>query len=163
MGKNNSSEFLRGKPTNGNREQIFAAMNKIFALVLIFTGLWVSTQYFAYLLGYDPVFIGYPFIILRSKWFTYGTYPLYAPWEYFSWLIQYIAKEDIAIYLKKAIIPWLVISFSAIVLYTIITYFRGFKQAAEKCIRYCSVGNEKRSGERRSSWKYWRSSVWSAF
>ena len=79
MAKKTSSEFLRGKPTSGNREQLFAAINKLFAFLIIFTGLWVSTQYFAYLMGYDPVYVGYPFFIFRKEWFEYGMYPLYIP------------------------------------------------------------------------------------
>ena len=131
MAKKTSSEFLRGKPTSGNREQLFAAINKLFAFLIIFTGLWVSTQYFAYLMGYDPVYVGYPFFIFRKEWFASGMYPLYIPWMFLFWITEFFKESDIAFLLRKAMYPWLGISLFAVVLYTVITYFRGFKQAAE--------------------------------
>jgi len=143
MAKKSSSEFLRGKPTSGNREQLFAAINKLFAFVLIFLGLWASTQYFAYLVGYEPSYIGFPFTVLRSPYFKNGTYPLYMPWKYFSWLLDFFKDSDIAYLLKKALVPWLSVSFFAIVLYTIITYFRGFRQAAENIFGTARWGTKK--------------------
>lgn len=143
MPKKNKSEFLRGKPTNGNREQLFAAINKLFSFILIFTGLWISTQYFAYLMGYDPSFIGYPFTILRSPKFSNGAYPLYAPWKYISWIFTFMLKDEITPLLKKAIVPWLSVSFFAVVLYTVITYFRGFKQSAENVFGTARWGTKK--------------------
>jgi type IV secretion system protein VirD4 len=139
----NSSEFLRGKPTSGNREQVFAAINKLFSFMLIFFGLWVSTQYFAFLMGYDPHFIGYPFKILRGSWFKGGSYPLYLPWEYFYWFLKFFKDAVKASLLKEAIYPWLAISFFAIVLYTVITYFRGFKQVAENIFGTARWGTKK--------------------
>ena len=143
MPKKNKSEFLRGKPTNGNREQLFAAINKLFSFILIFTGLWISTQYFAYLMGYDPSYIGYPFIVLRSPRFSTGAYPLYAPWKYLSWLFSFMLKDEITPFLKKGIVPWLSVSFFAVVLYTVITYFRGFKQSAENVFGTARWGTKK--------------------
>jgi type IV secretion system protein VirD4 len=139
----NSSEFLRGKPTTGNREQLFAAINKICAFILIFIGLWVSTQYFAYLIGYNPAYIGYPFFIIRKHWINGGSYPLYHPWLYLSWLFQYFKDAEITYLLRKALVPWLSISFFAVVLYTVITYFRGFKQVAENIFGTARWGTKK--------------------
>ncbi|MCD1653532.1 type IV secretory system conjugative DNA transfer family protein [Treponema zuelzerae] len=139
----NSSEFLRGKPTSGNREQLFAAVNKIFAFIIIFAGLWISTQYFAFLIGYDPLLIGYPFIIIREEWLNGGSYPLYEPWKYLLWLFSFFKDAELTYLLKKALVPWLVISFSAVILYTIITYFRGFRQAAENIFGTARWGTKK--------------------
>ena len=143
MAKKSSSEFLRGKPTSGNREQLFAAINKLFAFLIIFTGLWVSTQYFAYLMGYDPVYVGYPFFIFRKEWFEYGMYPLYLPWMYLLWITEFFKESEIASLLKTAMYPWLGISLFAVVLYTVITYFRGFKQAAENIFGTARWGTKK--------------------
>lgn len=138
-----SSEFLRGKPTSGNREQLFAAINKFCAFILIFLGLWASSQYFAFLVGYDPTLIGYPFLIIRKEWLNGGSYPLYAPWKYIQWLFAFFKDADLTLLLRKALVPWLVISFSAVILYTIITYFRGFRQAAENIFGTARWGTKK--------------------
>lgn len=143
MAKKNPSEFIRGKPTNGNREQLFAAINKIVAFILIFSGLWITTQYFAFFMGYEPQIVGYPFYIIYSTRFPTGSYPVYAPWQYIEWLIKYIAKHDMTFYLKKALTPWLSISLFAVVLYTSITYFRGFKQKAENIFGTARWGTKK--------------------
>ena len=143
MTKKNTSEFLRGKPTNGNHEQMFALFNKICALVLIFVGLWVSTQYFAYLVGYDPDIVGYPFYILEKDWINHGSYPLYAPWQYLFWILENFKNKDMGSVIKRALTPWLVISFAAITLYTVITYFRGFRQAAENIFGTARWGTKK--------------------
>ncbi len=141
MGKKNPSEFIRGKPTSGNREQLFAALNKLNTFFLIFLGLWVSTQYCAYLFGYNPEFVGYPAFIIRHPRLPHGSYPVYLPWMYFSWLFTHIKKySDI---IQKALRPWLGISFGAIVLYTVITYFRGFRQSAENVFGTARWGTKK--------------------
>lgn len=131
MSKKNKSEFIRGKPTSGNREQIFAAINKFFALFFIFIGLWVTTQVCATNFMYDPEKIGYPFYIIYSNKFTSGSYPVYYPWQYLSWALQYIAQSQYHHIFKQSIWPWLIISVCSIIFYTLITYFRGFKQVAE--------------------------------
>lgn len=137
------NEFLRGKPTNGNREQLFAAINKLLTFTLIFIGLWTSTQYLAFLLGYDPQFIDYPFYILRGTWIKDGSYPVYKPWGLLSWLIKYSKNPSFYPYFNKAIVPLIVISFLSIVLYTILTYFRGFKQFAENIFGTARWGTKK--------------------
>lgn len=149
MAKKNPSEFIRGKPTSGNREQLFAAINKLCAFVLIFLGLWVSTQYFASLLGYDPAYIGYPLYILRHEKLPSGSYPVYAPWQYVQWVLKYINTKKLYDSIYEGMKPWLAISFVTIVLYTIITYFRGFRQAAENIFgtaRWGTVKDLKKEG-----------------
>lgn len=138
-----SSEFLRGKPTSGNREQLFAAINKFCAFFLIFLGLWASSQYFAFLVGYDPTLIGYPFLIIRKEWINGGSYPLYAPWKYIQWLFAFFKDADLTLLLRKALVPWLAVSFFAVILYTVITYFRGFRQAAENIFGTARWGTKK--------------------
>lgn len=119
------NEFLREKPTPGNREQLYAALNKLTCFTLIFLGLWVSTQRFAFLMGYNPHYLKYPFYILESG------YPLYYPWMFLDWLLSYAFKPDIWPVLKRACIPWVCISAFAIIFYTFLTYLRGFKQSSE--------------------------------
>ncbi len=146
---NTSSEFLRGKPTSGNREQLFAAINKFCAFILIFLGLWASSQYFAFLVGYDPTLIGYPFLIIRKEWINGGSYPLYAPWKYIQWLFAFFKDADLTLLLRKALGPWLAVSFFAVILYTVITYFRGFRQAAENIFgtaRWGRINDLKKEG-----------------
>lgn len=139
----NKDEHLRGKPSSGNREQLFAAINKVSSLFLIFIGLWISSQYLAFLFGYNPSLIGYPIYILRYTWLPNGSYPLYIPWGYFSWLLKYSKKVEYYVYFKQSLVPWLSISFFSIVLYTVITYFRGFRQVAENIFGTARWGTTK--------------------
>jgi type IV secretion system protein VirD4 len=99
---------------------------------LLFMGLWAGTQRFAYLVGYDPGYAGYPFYILSVERLGIKQYPLYPPWNLLFRILEYYTREEMWPYLQKALIPWVGISFAAIALYTVITYLRGFRQAAEK-------------------------------
>ncbi|WP_321809002.1 IncP-type conjugal transfer protein TraG [Burkholderia sp. BCC1993] len=55
----------------------------IFAVLLtVFIGLWITTQYVAHALAYQPQ-LGEPMIDIG--------YPLYRPWQYFVWLHYYNA------------------------------------------------------------------------
>lgn len=122
------NEFLREKPTTGNREQLYAAINKLMLFFLVFMGMWVATQYYAKLVGYDPEFVGTPFYVTRNH------YPVYQPWLYLAWLIDYGMDAKQWVFLKRALYPWLGISFLSVVLYTVITYFRGFRQNSENLL-----------------------------
>jgi type IV secretion system protein VirD4 len=126
------NEFLRGKPATGNREQIFAAINKSMALGLLFIGMWAGTQRFAYLVRYDAGYAGYPFYRVEADIFRLKGYPVYRPWDIVFHLLKYSTREDVWPLLRRSLTPWMGISFAAIALYTVITYFRGFRQAAEK-------------------------------
>jgi type IV secretion system protein VirD4 len=126
------NEFLRGKPSSGNREQFFAAINKLAALTLLVTGMWVGTQRFAHLMGYGAGYVGRPFYLLPVKLFGMKGYPLYYPWNILVYILKYFKQEGMWPYLSRAITPWLVISFAVVVIYTVITYFRGFSQVAER-------------------------------
>lgn len=137
------SEFIRGKPSSGNREQLHAAINKFGAFIIIFLGLWGSTQYFAKLMNYDPQIVDYPFYILRSKIFKTGSYPLYYPWQYINWTLNNIKHEEMGPYLSRAMRPFVLFALLAIVIYTVITYFRGFKQIAENVFGTARWGTKK--------------------
>ena len=125
------NEFLRGKPSNGNREQLEAALNKLGAIIIIIFGMWLSTQRFAKSVLYDPSWTGYPFYVFRWEAFGIEAYPLYYPWLYPWWCLSYWGKTPIHPYLSAALPPLIITSSISVVLYTIITYFRGFKQRAE--------------------------------
>lgn len=121
----NNNEFLRSKPSNGNQEQVFAAFNKIFMFSLILLGLWFSSQYYAYLLSYDPEYVGFPFYIFRDE------YPIYYPWLYLEEVLENYREPEFWAILKAALWPWLVMSILAVIIYTFLTYLRGFKQQSE--------------------------------
>jgi type IV secretion system protein VirD4 len=125
------NEFLRGKPSSGNREQLFAIINKIVVFTLLFIGMWAGTQRFARLMKYHPAYVGQPFYQVSIERIGIENYPLYQPWDILFHLLQYSTKEGIWPYLRRALNPWIAISLGAIVLYTVLTYFRGFRQMAE--------------------------------
>jgi type IV secretion system protein VirD4 len=143
------NEFLRGKPVSGNREQLFAAVNKFMTFILLFIGMWAGTQRFAHITGYHSGYAGYPFYILPAGFFGMEGYPLYYPWNILVYLLRYADNREVWPYLKGALPPWLGISFGAIVIYTAAAYLRGFGQAAEKLFgtaRWAAVKDLKKEG-----------------
>ena len=122
------NEFLRGKPSSGNREQLEAGLNKLGALALILCGLWGSTQRFAASVNYDPGWLGLPFHVLHIPVLRIEHYPLYYPWMYLWWCLSHWGRTAIHPFLSAALGPLVICSSIAIVAYTLITYFRGFKQ-----------------------------------
>jgi type IV secretion system protein VirD4 len=126
------NEFLRGKPSSGNREQFLAMLNKLIVFSLLFIGMWAGTQRFARLMGHDPGYAGRPFYLLSIEPIGIDRYPLYHPWNILFQLLQYSTREELWPCLRRSLHLWMGVSFGAIILYTIIAYFRGFRQAAEK-------------------------------
>jgi type IV secretion system protein VirD4 len=57
-------------------------------IAFMFLGTWATTQYVAYLLGYQPL-LGRPLLVF------YG-YPLYEPWQWFFWAFHFEAYDPSA-------------------------------------------------------------------
>lgn len=118
-------EFIRKKPRTGNTKQIHVFVFRFTILLIMLLGCGVSTQYFAKLVDYSPALCGYPLHI------TENGYPVYYPWLFIVWIIDYLFKPDIFIYIKEAIKPWFFICTGSILLFLIYTLLRGLSQKAE--------------------------------
>jgi type IV secretion system protein VirD4 len=133
------NEFLRRSPKSGNEAHLFAWVTKLGAFLVIFLGLWVSTQRFARLMRYRPEYVGYPQYVLFKK------YPLYAPYKYLDWLVSYFAKPGYRDFLYQAGKPWAVISAVAVIAYYFCDYLhksKGFYGTA----RWAKTRELKREG-----------------
>jgi type IV secretion system protein VirD4 len=114
------NEFLRGKPKNANDEQKFNFFMKVITLAVIFFGIWAGTQYFCYLVDYEPGWVGYPFHVLKfGKNFIF---PLYNPLLIFYWTLIFFKRTEIhnTLYRGYKIIGYT--SVSAVVFYFLIEF-----------------------------------------
>ena len=89
MAKN---EFLRGKPRDAADGQILSLAIKIVTIVVIFAGVWASTQRFASLVGHDPGWVGEPFHTLNLR---DSVIPLYRPWLILLWTLENLRRVDV--------------------------------------------------------------------
>ena len=117
-------EFIRKKPQAGNTKQIHVFVFRFTILIIMLTGCWVSTQYFAKLVGYSMALCGYPAYI------TAKGYPVYYPWMYLSWMLDYLFKPEF-FYVKQALKPWIFITTVSTALFLLYTLIRGLSQKAE--------------------------------
>jgi type IV secretion system protein VirD4 len=114
-----NNEFLRGKPRDAKDEQLLNLLMKAVTLLTVFTGIWLGTQRFAKLAGFDPGLAGNPFYIIQIKNFIY---PLYQPLLLLYWSLIYFKRVQLheTLYNAWKITGW--VSFSAIVFYFIVEF-----------------------------------------
>ncbi len=94
------NEFLREKPRNAKDEQALNLVTKIITLAAVFAGVWIATQRFAFLVGYEQGWVGQPFHILVIGKFVL---PLYNPFLIFYWMLMYFKRTDIHPYFYRAV------------------------------------------------------------
>jgi len=115
----NNNEFLRGKPRDAKDEQFLNLIMKTVTLLAVFIGIWLGTQRFAKLLGYDPGWVKYPFYVIQIKNFIY---PLYRPFLIFYWSLIYFKQVQLHEIFYNS---WKVtgyVSISAIVFYFLVEF-----------------------------------------
>jgi type IV secretory pathway TraG/TraD family ATPase VirD4 len=93
------NEFLRGAPADAGGEQLIRLAFKGITLLVIFLGVWASTQKFCSLVNYESIWCGSPFHTLRAGEFSY---PLYRPFSIFYWLLRSWKYQEIHPYLYRA-------------------------------------------------------------
>jgi type IV secretion system protein VirD4 len=108
------NEFLRGKPVDTSGERLLSLVFKVITLLICFTGVWISTQRFCYLVNYDPGWVGEPFLTIPLG--KTGL-PLYNPLRIFYWCLVYYKRLEIHPYLYGAVKIAGYVSFAAIVFY----------------------------------------------
>lgn len=129
--------FLRKKPKSGSTQQLYAFFIRFMLFVVLFIGFWSATQYFAQLVSFDPRIIGEPFHL------TQNGYPLYFPWMYFSWLIDNLKYPLMLSLFRRALTPLLVICSSCVVLYIVLSVFRGLNQRAQDVFASSRMAEKK--------------------
>lgn len=78
MSSNN--EFLRQDPKKNNRKLIYDLTNLIIPVIILIIGIFLSTQKFAEMMGYNPSYCDYPIYILKHKIGNYPAgYPIFNP------------------------------------------------------------------------------------
>ncbi|MDR1362653.1 MAG: type IV secretory system conjugative DNA transfer family protein [Spirochaetaceae bacterium] len=143
MGK--KDEFLRRDPASVKSEQLRAGINKVMVVLLMLIGVWASTQYFAYLVYYTEEWAGRPFYIIRNIPVMKIDYPLYPPWQILLWAARYWHPrfEEIHPYLGRAGYPMVIICSTGVIVYTILTFMRGFLSRAENIYGTARWGTKK--------------------
>jgi len=141
MSKKNENEFLRGKPRDAKDEQAFNFWMKVLTFFLIFMGIWLGTQRVAYLVNYEPGWVGYPFYVIRlfnDKFVL----PLYNPFLIFYWSIMYFKRTEIHYTLNRGykIAGW--IAFSATAFYFFIEFIL-MKYLAQNIFGTARWGNKR--------------------
>ena len=77
MAKN---EFLRQDPKKGNRKLIYDLTNLIIPVFILIIGIFLSTQKFAEMIGYNPSYCDTPIYILKHDIWKYPAgYPIFNP------------------------------------------------------------------------------------
>jgi len=94
------NEFLRGKPKDVSGEQLIRFVFRTITALIIFFGIWASTQRFCFLMNYEPGWVGPPMYILHLR--GGSTYPLYNPFLIFWWMLLFYTRLDIHPYLYGA-------------------------------------------------------------
>jgi type IV secretion system protein VirD4 len=114
-----NNEFLRGKPRDAKDEQLLNLLMKAVTLIAVFIGIWLGTQRFAKLLGFDPGWVGNPFYVIQIRNFIY---PLYQPLLLLYWSLIYFKQVRLheIFYNSWKITGW--VSFSAVVFYFLVEF-----------------------------------------
>jgi type IV secretion system protein VirD4 len=121
--------------------QPFAIFHKLIPLSLIFSGLWLSTQRFAQLCCYSSS--------LGPVWFERGSTPVYRPWMFLAWAYKFIDWPPVHDYLWQASIWFGAFSVLAIIVYLLLSFFRGRSSGAENLYgtaRWATISDLRRNG-----------------
>jgi len=115
----NDNEFRRGRPADAKDEQFFNLLLKMITLAAVFIGIWAATQKFARLVGFNPGWVGVPFITIKIFNISY---PLYSPLLIVYWIIMYYKHIEIHPYLFNAVKTTGIISIAAIAFYFFVEF-----------------------------------------
>jgi type IV secretion system protein VirD4 len=109
-------EFLRREIPTTDRESFLALINKAIFVVIIITGLWASTQYFAHKMKYDTGILGKPVLNIGKG------IKIYPPVKYPAWVIKYWKPRYAALhpYMKEAGYILIVFFFAGAAAYAIL-------------------------------------------
>jgi type IV secretion system protein VirD4 len=117
MSKDN--EFLRGRPKDAEDGRLLSLAMKAVTLLAVFTGVWLATQRFAKIIGYDPALVGNPFYVIQFKKIIY---PLFKPLLILYWSLIYFKRVQLH---ETLYYSWKIagqVSISAVVFYFLVEF-----------------------------------------
>lgn len=121
----NQNEYLRKDPKKSSRKLIYDLTNLIIPVFILIIGIFLSTQKFAELVGYNPRYCETPMYILKHSIGKYPAgYPIFNPLviiiTMFTNPFDAVAQDAIA----KATVPGTICAISAILVWLLISIIR---------------------------------------
>lgn len=110
-------EFSRLDPDSSHKIYWLAILNWLVPIILVITGLFITTQKFAPMMNYDPDVIGDPVFTLKSG------YRIYNPLVFLIGMLKYAFNDTYSYYFFKAIPATFICLISAILLFVLTSIF----------------------------------------
>lgn len=110
-------EFSRLDPDSSHKIYWLAILNWLVPIILVITGLFITTQKFAPMMNYDPDVIGDPVFTFKSG------YRIYNPLVFLIGMLKYAFNDTYSYYFFKAIPATFICLVSAILLFILTSIF----------------------------------------
>ncbi len=110
-------EFSRLDPDSSHKIYWLAILNWLVPIILVITGLFITTQKFAPMMNYDPDVIGDPAFTFKSG------YRIYNPLVFLIGMLKYAFNDTYSYYFFKAIPATFICLVSAILLFILTSIF----------------------------------------
>lgn len=122
MSKN---EFLRGDPKKRNRKLLYDLTNLIIPVFIIIIGVFLSSQKFAELIGYNPRYCDEPIYILKHSWGKYPAgYPIFNPFIILITMFTNPFDKYVQRVIAQASLPGFICSIISVFTWLIISVIR---------------------------------------
>ena len=110
-------EFSRLDPDSSHKIYWLAILNWLVPIILVITGLFITTQKFAPMMNYDPEVIGDPIFTFKSG------YRVYNPLIFLIGMMKYAFNDTYSYYFFKAIPATFICLVSAVMLFILTSIF----------------------------------------
>ncbi len=110
-------EFSRLDPDSSHKIYWLAILNWLVPIILVITGLFITTQKFAPMMNYDPEVIGDPLFTLKNG------YRVYNPLVFLIGMLKYAFNDTYSYYFFKAIPATFICLVSAVMLFILTSIF----------------------------------------
>lgn len=121
------NEFLRGKPGHQNRNILFDLTNFIIPVIFVLIGIFLSTQHFAKLCGFDVTYTDYPFYQLKARHFGLPKgYPFYNPFLILLNIAANPFDENINSLILPTFYPLIICTVCAVIAFFVTSAIRGY-------------------------------------
>ena len=122
------NEFLRKRPALRNRKVLYELSNLLSPVVIAFVGIIVSTQTFARMVGYNPMYTDLPFFVTGRKFlFIDEGYPFFNPGLVFlNILAKGLTDSVIQSVILQSLFPLVLCAAITVVTFFVISGIRGY-------------------------------------
>ena len=110
-------EFSRLDPDSSHKIYWLAILNWLVPIILVITGLFITTQKFAPMMNYDPEVIGDPLFTFKNG------YRVYNPLVFLIGMLKYAFNDTYSYYFFKAIPATFICLVSAVMLFILTSIF----------------------------------------